>query len=63
MGTVSSKIILLIAAIYVAKILGPESFGKWGILRSTVSMFSIFLGFGIGVASTKYLAEYKESNN
>ncbi|MBN3518823.1 oligosaccharide flippase family protein [Algoriphagus lutimaris] len=60
-GNGFGKFSLLISAIFVARILGPESFGKWSIIRSTSSIFTILLGFGVGVTAIKYVAEYKDS--
>ena len=51
------QISILITTIYAAKILGPEMFGKWGVIRSTSALFSILLGF-VGVTAINYVAEY-----
>lgn len=61
-GTIVSKGLLVISSIIVARILGAEVFGQAGIIRSTVNMFSAFAGVGIGLTSTKYISEFKNSN-
>lgn len=61
-GTIVSKGLLVISSIIVARILGAEVFGQAGIIRSTVNMFSAFAGMGIGLTSTKYISEFKNSN-
>jgi O-antigen/teichoic acid export membrane protein len=34
-------------------------FGEFGIVRSTVNMFSVYAGFRLGGTATKYVAEYR----
>ncbi len=42
--------------------LGKEEFGKLGIVQSTVGMFQVFAGFGLGLTATKYVAEFRDSD-
>jgi len=58
-GAVISRALSLSASILVARILGRESFGEIGIIHSTVGMFGVFAGFGLGMTTTKYLAEFR----
>lgn len=58
-GAVISQLFMLVASIVVARILEVKEFGELGIIRSTVSMFSVFAGFGLGLTATKYIAELK----
>lgn len=60
-GNGFGKLALLLSAIFVARILGPELFGKWGVIRSTSAIFTILLGFGVGVTAVRYVAEYRET--
>lgn len=50
------------AAIATARILGQTGFGELGMVRSTVLMFGALAGMGLGMAATKYVAEYRESD-
>lgn len=59
-GNGIGKFSLLLSAIFVARILGPDQFGKWGVIRSTSAIFTILLGFGVGVTAVRYVAEYRE---
>lgn len=61
-GNFIGKLLILITTIFVAKLLGPDLFGKWGVIRSTSAVFSILLGFGVGVTSIKYVAEFRDTN-
>jgi O-antigen/teichoic acid export membrane protein len=48
--------------ILVARILGKEAFGEFGLIRSTASMFVTFSSFGMGLTATKYIAELLHSD-
>lgn len=61
-GSVISKAFLLVSTIFVARILGKSQYGELGIILSTVNMFAVFAGFGLGITATKYVAELRESN-
>ena len=52
---------MLLSTIFVARILGPDEFGKWGVIRSTSAIFTILLGFGVGVSAVRFVAEYRET--
>ena len=61
-GAVVSRVLALGASILVARMLGKEEFGKLGIIQSTVGMFQVFAGFGLGLTATKYVAEFRDSD-
>ena len=42
--------------------LGKHSFGALGVIQSTVGMFQVFAGFGLGVTATKYVAQYRTTD-
>lgn len=48
-GASVSRGLMLAASILVARILGCEVYGEFSIIRSTVSMFLVFAGFGLGM--------------
>jgi O-antigen/teichoic acid export membrane protein len=58
-GAVISQGLMLLASIVVARILGRTEYGELGMIRSTVNMFAVFAGFGLGMTATKYVAELK----
>lgn len=58
-GAVISRGSMLLASILIARILGREVYGEYGILRTTVNMFLVFAGFGLGMTATKYVAEFR----
>ncbi len=61
-GAVISRGLMMIASIFVARILGKTGFGEWGMVHSTVGMFGTFAGFGLGLTATKHVAEFRESD-
>jgi len=59
-GAVISKLLGLVSAIFLARILGKVPFGEFGTIQSTVGLFGVFAGLGIGITATKYVAEFRE---
>lgn len=60
-GTFISRGISLIAFFCVARFLGKEAFGALGIIQSTIGMFGVFAGFGMGLTATKHVAEFRQT--
>lgn len=58
-GALISRGLMLLASILVARILGRDVYGEYGMIRSTVMMFSVFAGFGLGMTATKHVAELR----
>jgi O-antigen/teichoic acid export membrane protein len=56
-ANLSAKIFAFIAIILVARILGKTNFGEFGLIRTTVTTFVTISGFGVGLSTTKYIAE------
>lgn len=59
-GTAFAKLIVLIAGILCARILGKELYGEFGMVRSTINMFVALGTAGLGMTATKYISEYRE---
>ena len=57
-----SKSLGLVGSIIMARLLGKEPFGELGILQSTLEMFGSIAAFGMGLTSTKYVAECRHSD-
>lgn len=60
-GSLISRGLTLFASILTARFLGSAGYGELGIVQSTVGMFGVFAGFGMGVTSTKHVAEFRDS--
>ncbi len=52
----------LLVSIPVARLLGQASYGELGIILSTLTMFAVFTGPSLGMAATKYVAEYRATD-
>lgn len=61
-GSVSSRLIMMLSSIFIARFLGAYTFGQWGVIMSTVTMFTTFLSFGFGVTSMKFISENRKSD-
>lgn len=60
-GALISRGLMLIASIFVARALGKTGFGELGMIQSTIGMFGVFAGFGLGLTATKHVAEFRQS--
>ena len=60
-GAVISRGLMLCANILVARMLGKTVFGELGMIQSTIGMFGVFAGFGLGLTATKHVAELRDT--
>lgn len=58
-GGVISRGLSLLASIFVARLLCKDVYGELGTVQSTVGMFSVFAGLGMGLTATKHVAEFR----
>lgn len=58
LGAIFSKGLVFLSWVIVARILGSEGYGQFGIVRSTVLMFTSFAGFSLGITASKHVAEF-----
>jgi O-antigen/teichoic acid export membrane protein len=56
-GNGFGKAFTFVAMVLVARILGKEAFGDFGLIQSMAATFAVFSGFSLGASSTKYIAE------
>ena len=62
-GAIVSRGLMLVTSIITARILGTSVYGELGIIRSTIGVFAIFAGFGLGLTATKFIAENLGKDN
>jgi O-antigen/teichoic acid export membrane protein len=58
-GVATPRAIGVLASIIVARLLGVEGFGAYGIIQSTIGMFATFAGYGLGTTAAKHIAQYR----
>jgi O-antigen/teichoic acid export membrane protein len=61
-GAIASRGIAVASAFVLARILGQQGFGEYGMVNSTAGMMGGIAGLGIGSTVTKYVAELKSSD-
>jgi O-antigen/teichoic acid export membrane protein len=60
-GNVIGKGLALVAGIVVARFLGKDVYGEYGIIRNTILTIGIFSTYGLGYTATRYVAHYKQN--
>ena len=61
-GAAASQCFSLIAVMIAGRLLGPTDYGLVGMIQSTVGMFGIFAGMGLGLTATKYVAQFRDTD-
>ena len=61
-GTALSQGSIILASVISARLLDTVGFGELGIINSTIGMFGVFAGFGLGMTATKYVAELRATD-
>ena len=61
-GAATSRACLLCASVVCGRLLGKAGFGELGMIQSTAGMFGIFAGLGLGLTTTKYVAQLRQSD-
>ena len=49
------------AFVLAGRLLGTAGFGEVGMIQSTQGLFGVLAGAGLGLAATKYVAEYRSA--
>lgn len=59
-GNIMSKGLSLVAAILIARFLGREMYGEYGMIKNTLIYMAVFSTFGLGFTATKFVAQNKD---
>ncbi|RSC93570.1 oligosaccharide flippase family protein [Tenacibaculum singaporense] len=62
LGNVFFKGLSLLSGIFIARFLGKDIFGEYGMIKNTLISVALFSTFGFGYTVTKFIAEYREKN-
>lgn len=57
-GNSMGNALMLFAGILIARFLGKDLYGEYGVVKSTMFYIASFATFGLGFTSTKYIAQY-----
>lgn len=60
-GNIMGKGLAMLASIFVARFLGVELFGMYGLIRTLLLSVAVFSTFGLGYTATKFIAEYSKT--
>ncbi|WP_300502409.1 oligosaccharide flippase family protein [uncultured Duncaniella sp.] len=55
--------LLLLSGIIIARFLGKDVYGEYGMVKSTMLYIAGFATMGLGITSTKYIAEFIKKDN
>lgn len=58
-GAVVSRGLTLASSVLAGRLLGTTGFGEIGMIQSTQGLFGVVAGAGLGLAATKFVAEYR----
>src|SRR6266576_4926012 len=61
-ASVTTQTMGMIASILCARVLDREAFGELSMVRTTVLMFGVLAGTGLGMAATKFVAESRDTD-
>ncbi|HEV2295342.1 MAG TPA: oligosaccharide flippase family protein [Tepidisphaeraceae bacterium] len=59
---VAARALAVVVSFLIARILGREQFGEYGVVSSTAALIGSIAGLGVGLTATKYIAEFREKN-
>ena len=62
LGTGIAQVSTFIVAIIAARLLGSVSFGKFGMIQSTLVMFTLFAGLGMGLTNKRFVGELRDQD-
>ncbi len=59
-GMLSIRGSALLSSVLIARVLGKQGFGEFGIIQNTILMMGVFASFGTSLSATKYIAELRD---
>jgi len=58
-GAIGSQLLIMAGNFILARVLGVRSYGAFGILQSTINLFSAVALLGLSTTASKYVAQYR----
>jgi O-antigen/teichoic acid export membrane protein len=62
-GAVLSRGLTLASSVLAGRLLGTTGFGEIGMIQSTQGLFGVVAGAGLGLAATKFVAEFRSTDS
>jgi len=62
-GNGMGNFLLLLSGIVIARFLGKDIYGEYGLVKTTMFHIAAFATLGLGFTSTRFVAKYKDSDN
>jgi O-antigen/teichoic acid export membrane protein len=60
LGMGASQVAAALSSVVIARMLGKETFGEFGMVRNTIMMFGALAGLGLGITTNKFVAEFRD---
>ena len=57
-----SSVLMLLAGVLVARLLGSSLFGEYSMIRSTINMSVLLAGLSLGSTASKFIASFREND-
>lgn len=61
-GSVAARLLTIPISVILARWMGPSKYGELGVINSSIDLFIVFAGFGLGLTATKHVAELRQSD-
>lgn len=61
-GTITGQAATLLVSMATARWLGSNEFGQLGVVQTTVGLFGTLAGMGLGLTTTKYVAQFRSTD-
>lgn len=61
-GSAVSRLLLLVAMILLARLLGRTQFGEFGIIQTTLGVGGLMAGIGLGDTAARFVAQYSKTD-
>ena len=59
-GALAAKVLTIPLSVILARAMGASHYGELGVITSSVDLFMVFAGFGLGLTANKHVAEYRQ---
>src|SRR6266849_2194613 len=58
-GAAAARVLRIPISVLLARLMGPTNYGELGIASTSIDLFGLLAGLGLGMTATKYVAELR----